>query len=103
MLSKIGLNVEYVATDWGTVGARRASKEPVDKGGWNIFHTWHAGVDCVNPGAAARVLHHRRQGLVRLAEIRSGAGARSTPGSPRRILGAEKAAVRRSTRRRWIS
>jgi peptide/nickel transport system substrate-binding protein len=51
MLSKIGLNVDYVATDWGTVGARRASREPIDKGGWNVFHTWHAGVDCVNPGA----------------------------------------------------
>ncbi len=51
MLTKIGLNVDYVATDWGTVGARRASKEPIDKGGWNVFHTWHAGVDCVNPGA----------------------------------------------------
>ena len=35
--------------DWGTVGQRRASKEPPDKGGWNIFHTWHAGADCVNP------------------------------------------------------
>ena len=43
------MNVDYVATDWGTVGARRASKEPSDKGGWNIFHTWHAGADCVNP------------------------------------------------------
>ena len=51
LLSKIGLNCDYVATDWGTVGARRASKAPPDKGGWNIFHTWHAGVDCVNPGA----------------------------------------------------
>ena len=47
----VGLDVDYVATDWGTVGARRASKEPPEKGGWNIFHTWHAGVDCVNPGA----------------------------------------------------
>jgi peptide/nickel transport system substrate-binding protein len=51
MLGKIGLAVDYVATDWGTVGARRASREPIDKGGWNVFHTWHAGVDCVNPGA----------------------------------------------------
>ncbi len=51
LLGRIGLDVDYVATDWGTVGARRASKEPPEKGGWNIFHTWHAGVDCVNPGA----------------------------------------------------
>ncbi len=53
LLTQIGLKVDYVATDWGTVGSRRASKEPVDKGGWNIFHTWHAGVDCVNPGVQA--------------------------------------------------
>jgi peptide/nickel transport system substrate-binding protein len=49
LLQKIGMNVDYQALDWGTVGARRAKKDPPDKGGWNIFHTWHAGADCVNP------------------------------------------------------
>ncbi len=39
-LKKLGMNVEMVATDWGTVVQRRASKEPVEKGGWSIFHTW---------------------------------------------------------------
>ncbi|MEA2738936.1 MAG: peptide/nickel transport system substrate-binding protein, partial [Acetobacteraceae bacterium] len=28
---------------------RRAKKDPPSQGGWNIFHTWHAGADCVNP------------------------------------------------------
>ncbi len=51
MLTKIGLNVDYVNTDWGTVGARRAQKKPPAEGGWNIFFTWHAGVDCTTPGA----------------------------------------------------
>jgi peptide/nickel transport system substrate-binding protein len=51
LLQKIGMNVDYVATDWGTTGTIRAKKDPVDKGGWNIFHTWHAGADCVNPAA----------------------------------------------------
>ncbi|MBV8525562.1 MAG: ABC transporter substrate-binding protein [Acetobacteraceae bacterium] len=51
LLEKIGLVPDYIATDWGTLGARRASREPVAKGGWNMFFTWHAGVDCVNPGA----------------------------------------------------
>jgi peptide/nickel transport system substrate-binding protein len=50
LLGRIGMNVDYVATDWGTVGARRAKKEPPGQGGWNIFHTWVAGGDCVNPG-----------------------------------------------------
>jgi peptide/nickel transport system substrate-binding protein len=49
LLKRIGMNVQYQALDWGTVGQRRASKEPPAKGGWNIFHTWHAGADCVNP------------------------------------------------------
>ena len=49
LLKQLGMNVQYQALDWGTVGQRRASKEPPDKGGWNIFHTWHAGADCVNP------------------------------------------------------
>jgi peptide/nickel transport system substrate-binding protein len=49
LLTKLGFNVDYVATDWGTVGARRTKKDPPSQGGWNIFHTWHAGADCVNP------------------------------------------------------
>jgi len=49
LLKKIGFDVDFVASDWGTVGARRAKKDPPAQGGWNIFHTWHAGADCVNP------------------------------------------------------
>ena len=49
LLKKIGMNVDYQALDWGTVGARRAKKDPPSSGGWHIFHTWHAGADCINP------------------------------------------------------
>jgi peptide/nickel transport system substrate-binding protein len=49
LLKKIGFDVDFVASDWGTVGARRAKKDPPSQGGWNIFHTWHAGADCINP------------------------------------------------------
>ena len=48
-LKRAGLDVEYVATDWGTVVTRRASKEPVDKGGWSAFCTAWAGADQINP------------------------------------------------------
>lgn len=51
MLKKIGMTVDFVATDWGTVGQRRASKNPPGQGGWGMFHTWHAGADCVNPAS----------------------------------------------------
>ncbi|WP_456617704.1 MULTISPECIES: ABC transporter substrate-binding protein [unclassified Bradyrhizobium] len=49
LLKRLGMNVDFVATDWGTVGSRRAAKTPPGQGGWNMFHTWHAGADCINP------------------------------------------------------
>ena len=50
MLKRCGLNVDYVATDWGTVVARRASREPPERGGWNIFFTFWTGLDVIDPG-----------------------------------------------------
>ncbi len=49
LLKKLGMNVDFVATDWGTTGQRRAMKNPPGQGGWSMFHTWHAGADAINP------------------------------------------------------
>ncbi|ONG53823.1 ABC transporter substrate-binding protein [Pseudoroseomonas deserti] len=38
-LGKIGMNVDLMESDWGTVIQRRNSREATDKGGWSIFHT----------------------------------------------------------------
>jgi peptide/nickel transport system substrate-binding protein len=51
LLRRLGMNVDFVATDWGTTGQRRAQKTPPGQGGWNMFHTWHAGADCLNPAS----------------------------------------------------
>jgi peptide/nickel transport system substrate-binding protein len=51
LLRKLGMNVEFVSTDWGTVVQRRASREPIDRGGWNIFHTTWSGADHRDPAA----------------------------------------------------
>jgi peptide/nickel transport system substrate-binding protein len=48
-LKKLGMNVEIVQTDWGTVTQRRASREPADKGGWSIVHTWAPSVIIGDP------------------------------------------------------
>jgi peptide/nickel transport system substrate-binding protein len=48
-LKKLGLNVEYVAADWGTVVTRRASKKPPAEGGWNVFETGWVGADTLDP------------------------------------------------------
>ncbi len=52
LLKRLGMNVDFAAIDWGTVGARRAVKAAPGQGGWQMFHTWHAGADCINPAVA---------------------------------------------------
>ena len=37
------------AMDWATLVQRRAKTEPVEQGGWSIFHTGWSGLDMVNP------------------------------------------------------
>jgi peptide/nickel transport system substrate-binding protein len=49
LLKKLGLNVEIAASDWGNVVVRRASKKPIDEGGWNIFCTGWSGADQLDP------------------------------------------------------
>ena len=49
VLKKIGMNTDFQALEWGTVVARRASQEPIDKGGWNIFYTYLGGFGNISP------------------------------------------------------
>jgi peptide/nickel transport system substrate-binding protein len=51
LLRRLGINVDFVATDWGTVAARRAQKSPPGQGGWQMFHSWHSGAICVDPSS----------------------------------------------------
>jgi peptide/nickel transport system substrate-binding protein len=58
LLKKMGMNAELAATDWATLTNRRASREPVEKGGWSIFHTWAASTIIGTP-----VEHFAMRGL----------------------------------------
>ncbi|WP_408904026.1 ABC transporter substrate-binding protein [Rhodopila sp.] len=49
MMQSVGINVDDVETDWGTVVQRRTSKAAPDKGGWNVFFTYWSGMDMFNP------------------------------------------------------
>jgi len=48
-LESIGFKVILKAMDWPTTLVVRARKEPPDKGGWNLLHTWWQGADVINP------------------------------------------------------
>jgi peptide/nickel transport system substrate-binding protein len=49
LLKRLGMNVDYVAVDWGTVVARRAQKSGPGQGGWQMFVTNTTGIDDINP------------------------------------------------------
>jgi peptide/nickel transport system substrate-binding protein len=49
LLTAAGFNVELRPMDWSTGLAVRAKKEPPDKGGWNILHTWWMAADVMHP------------------------------------------------------
>jgi peptide/nickel transport system substrate-binding protein len=54
-LKKIGMNVDLHETDWGTVVQRRASREPIEKGGWSIFHSFGSAVAFATPATSSVV------------------------------------------------
>ena len=49
LLTSIGFNVDLRAMDWSTNLAVRAKKDPPDKGGWNVLHTWWMAADVMHP------------------------------------------------------
>lgn len=49
LLQRLGLTVELTTSEWGTVVKRINMREPVDKGGWNVFTTNVAAFDMISP------------------------------------------------------
>ena len=52
---EIGLNIDEQAMDWGTVVERRASKEPLAKGGWSVFPYGSPAADYADPVFATNI------------------------------------------------
>ncbi len=51
LMVKVGMQVDYVSMDWGTLVQRRASREPPEKGGWSMFCTTYEGMTVANPAS----------------------------------------------------
>ena len=49
VLARAGMNVDLQSMDWGTMLTRRASMEPVDKGGWSIYHSSWPSISLSDP------------------------------------------------------
>ena len=49
ILTRLGMNLELISADWGTLVNRRTSREPVERGGWSIIHTTSSGQSLTLP------------------------------------------------------
>ncbi len=64
LLKRLGMQVDLVTTDWGSVLTRRTSQAAPDKGGWNIFHTYANAVDFLNPATHLALRGNGRDGWI---------------------------------------
>ncbi len=72
LLRRLGMNVDFAAVDWGTNAARRAQKSPPGQGGWQMFHTWHAGAVCIDPSSYTAIrANGDKQGRIRGRRLRA--------------------------------
>jgi peptide/nickel transport system substrate-binding protein len=49
LLRRLQVNADIVLTDWGTVVQRRASREPLERGGWSMLLTAFSSTDFMDP------------------------------------------------------
>jgi len=49
LFKRMGFDVDLVSADWSTVVQRRASREPLEAGGWSVFPTTVNAPDFVDP------------------------------------------------------
>jgi peptide/nickel transport system substrate-binding protein len=61
VMKRMGINLDVAALEWGTVVQRRASQEPIDKGGWNIFYTYLGGAGNMSPASMSAARGNGKQ------------------------------------------
>jgi len=49
LLRRLGFNVELQEMDWGSLISRSVSREPPERGGWSLYHTWWGGAGIAAP------------------------------------------------------
>ena len=53
LFRRLGFNMDFALSDWGTVIQRRASREPVERGGWSALLTSFTSYDFLDPALHA--------------------------------------------------
>ena len=51
LMRRLGINLDYVATDWGTMNQRLPNRRAPAEGGWNCYCVYSSGFDQISPVA----------------------------------------------------
>lgn len=62
LFRRLGVNLDHVSTDWGTVVQRRANRNPTEAGGWSAFCTNISGGDGLMPATHSLLRANGAQG-----------------------------------------
>ena len=55
MFRRVGINLDYQASDWGSVAPRLNNKEGLDKGGWSVWCNNIPGIIAVTPATQSYI------------------------------------------------
>ncbi len=94
LMRRCGLDVDLQTTDWGSVIQRRASRAPLDQGGWSVFITTLTGADMASPASSLALRGNGAGGWFgwptapELERLRAAWMAEADPAAQRRIAAA---------------
>jgi len=75
LLLVLGLNIDFLEMDFGSMMVRRTNPAPPDKGGWNCVPQQWTVLNSSNPGNSIGLRANGRDAGVRLADRRGAGGA----------------------------
>lgn len=62
LFRRLGFNTDLATSDWATVLRRRASQEPLERGGWSVFLTTTGALDLADPATHVAIRGNGKAG-----------------------------------------
>ncbi|UPY37926.1 ABC transporter substrate-binding protein [Sediminicoccus sp. KRV36] len=90
-MRNLGMNLDYVQTDWGTVTQRFGNRNPPGAGGWSVFMAYSGGYDYLDPACHSALRGNGPQAwlgwptMPRMEEMRSAWLAATDPAAQRAL------------------
>ena len=108
LLEQAGFKVDVQSMDFQTLATRRTRKDPADKGGWNILHTFAVGADIMNPISTAFMGAQGEKSLwgwptdPEMERLRDAYAKETDPAKARALAGAVQARAIETAQYGWL-